>query len=229
MNIKRLDDPSIPVATTTVGLILYGMQGGLTVKVVPTLFEGTDGADGINGKSAYQVAVDNGFVGTQAQWLDSLIGNSAYEDWLANGGEGTFQDFLDEIVEPVRAELDEKATSAELSQLADEVSQKANKIQEEWIVPTLSNGWIQDDAADSMNIGYMKDDMGFVHLRGRIKNGTLGEPAFTLPLGYRPVNDLRFPVVSNNSFGYIWIRKGGDCYLYGSNEFIDLGEITFRV
>jgi len=213
MNIKRLDDPTIPVASTPVGLILYGMQGGLTVKVVPTLFEGTDGADGINGKSAYQVAIDNGFVGTQAEWLESLIGNSAYEDWLASGKTGTFQDFLDEIVEPFRAEL----------------NQKANKIQEEWIVPTLINGWVQDDEADAMNIGYMKDDMGFVHLRGRIKNGTLGGPAFSLPLGYRPINDLRFPVVSNNLFGYIWIRKGGNCYLYGSNVFVDLGEIIFGV
>ena len=208
MNIKRLDDPTIPVATTPVGLILYGMQGGLTVKVIPTLFEGIDGIDGINGRSAYQVAIDNGFVGTQAQWLDSLIGNSAYEDWVANGGVGTFKDFIDEIVEAVV---------------------NANKIQEEWIVPTLSSGWIQDDATDTMPIGYMKDNMSSVHLRGRIKNGTLGALAFTLPAGYRPINDLRFPVVSNDSFGYIWIRKGGDCYLYGSNLFVDLGEIIFRV
>ena len=41
---------------------------------------GTDGADGINGtngvdgKSAYQVALDGGFVGSQSQWLASLVG-----------------------------------------------------------------------------------------------------------------------------------------------------------
>ena len=105
MNIKRLDDPTIPVASTPVGLIIYGMQGGQTVRVTPALLEGSGAVDGINGKSAYQVAIDNGFVGTQAQWLESLIGNSAYEDWVANGGVGTFQDFLDEIIEPVRTEL----------------------------------------------------------------------------------------------------------------------------
>lgn len=27
--------------------------------------------DGVDGKSAYQVAVDNGFVGTEAEWLES--------------------------------------------------------------------------------------------------------------------------------------------------------------
>ena len=30
------------------------------------------GRDGTDGKSAYQVAVDNGFVGTEQEWLDSL-------------------------------------------------------------------------------------------------------------------------------------------------------------
>lgn len=35
---------------------------------------GKDGEDGINGKSAYQIAVDEGFVGTEAEWLASLKG-----------------------------------------------------------------------------------------------------------------------------------------------------------
>ncbi len=35
---------------------------------------GQDGADGQDGLSAYQVAVNEGFVGTEAQWLDSLQG-----------------------------------------------------------------------------------------------------------------------------------------------------------
>ena len=116
MNIKRLDDPTIPVASTLVGLIIYGMQGGQTVKVTPTLLEGSDGVDGINGKSAYQVAVDNGFVGTAAQWLDSLIGNSAYEEWVANGSVGTFQDFLDEIVETVNLLIPQALTEPEKAQ-----------------------------------------------------------------------------------------------------------------
>lgn len=31
------------------------------------------------GKTAYDLAVDNGFTGTEAEWLESLIGESAYE------------------------------------------------------------------------------------------------------------------------------------------------------
>jgi len=35
---------------------------------------GADGADGDDGLSAYAVAVNNGFVGTEAEWLASLVG-----------------------------------------------------------------------------------------------------------------------------------------------------------
>ncbi len=35
---------------------------------------GTDGKDGENGLSAYEIALKNGFVGTESEWLDSLKG-----------------------------------------------------------------------------------------------------------------------------------------------------------
>ena len=46
--------------------------------------QGIPGADGTPGKSAYQLAVDHGFVGTEADWLASLKGadgGGAAEDW----------------------------------------------------------------------------------------------------------------------------------------------------
>ncbi len=45
-----------------------------------TPVKGVDYFDGVNGKSAYQIAVDNGFIGTEAEWLTSLRG--------ANGKDG---------------------------------------------------------------------------------------------------------------------------------------------
>lgn len=58
--------------------------------------------EGLKGESAYQVAVDNGFEGTEAEWLESLKGSanltdedyekiaekvsSAESDWGALGG-----------------------------------------------------------------------------------------------------------------------------------------------
>lgn len=37
--------------------------------------DGVDGIDGTDGLSAYQIAVENGFVGTEGQWLASLKGD----------------------------------------------------------------------------------------------------------------------------------------------------------
>lgn len=36
--------------------------------------KGEPGKDGTDGKSAYQIAVDNGFIGTEQEWLESLVG-----------------------------------------------------------------------------------------------------------------------------------------------------------
>lgn len=80
---------------------------------------GADGNDGLNGKSAYQTAVDNGFVGTESQWLLSLVGTngvngvdgqngvdgvdgsagkSAYEIAIASGFVGTEAQWLSSLV-----------------------------------------------------------------------------------------------------------------------------------
>ncbi|TIS37499.1 hypothetical protein [Mesorhizobium sp.] len=39
--------------------------------------QGDDGPAGPDGKSAYQIAVDNGFVGTEAEWLDAYVNETA--------------------------------------------------------------------------------------------------------------------------------------------------------
>ena len=63
-------------------------------------------AQGPQGKSAYEVAVENGFEGTEQQWLNSLKGNqgnagsegkSAYQLAVANGYAGTEQQWLSSL------------------------------------------------------------------------------------------------------------------------------------
>jgi len=52
------------------------------------------------GKSAYEVAVANGFEGTEQEWLDSLVGEdgaSAYEIAAANGFEGSESEWLESL------------------------------------------------------------------------------------------------------------------------------------
>lgn len=56
------------------------------------------------GKSAYEIAVDNGFVGTEQEWLESLKGQDAenitiddlYNKAVENGYTGTILDFINE-------------------------------------------------------------------------------------------------------------------------------------
>ena len=55
---------------------IQGIQGiqGPQGDPGPAGADGAPGADGADGQSAYEVAVANGFVGTEAQWLASLVG-----------------------------------------------------------------------------------------------------------------------------------------------------------
>ena len=74
---------------------------------------GTNGSDGTDGLSAYQIAVQNGFVGNEAQWLASLVGAdgedgadgadgidglSAYQVALQNGFVGNELQWLESLV-----------------------------------------------------------------------------------------------------------------------------------
>ena len=72
--------------------------------------------DGVNGKSAYQIAVDNGFIGTEAEWLASLRGadgkDGAQPDW--NQNDDTQPDYVKNrpfyMGGPVEAVLVEEST-----------------------------------------------------------------------------------------------------------------------
>ncbi len=57
--------------------------------------------------------------------------------------------------------------------------------QARYIDPPLLNGW-QVYSAGFNPPGYYKDDSGFVHLRGMLRDGTSRDAMFTLPEGYRP-------------------------------------------
>jgi hypothetical protein len=77
------------------------------VPVVPTVVEVQLFRDGKDGKSAYEIAVQNDFLGTEQQWLSSLIsGNNAIKNeipiGLINGLNTTFttqNNFIPESVE----------------------------------------------------------------------------------------------------------------------------------
>ena len=62
-------------------------------------------------KSAYDIAVENGFVGTEAEWLESLKGedgayagkgDSAYDIAVKNGFEGTEEEWLQSLFDSIK-------------------------------------------------------------------------------------------------------------------------------
>lgn len=76
----------------------------LTYLVGKTLYTVVNGQwtdiGAINTLSAYDVAVANGFSGTEAQWLDSLQGASAFQVAQAAGFQGTKQEWLASLTGP---------------------------------------------------------------------------------------------------------------------------------
>src|SRR5699024_8509774 len=67
-----------------------------------------------------------------------------------------------------------------LGHLMKGIGEKADKKQEDWITPTLTNGAI---TSSDFPVRYMKDEMGFVHFSGRVK-GKAGVVSLTVPPPY---------------------------------------------
>lgn len=82
------------------------------------------------GLSAYEVAVVNGFQGTQQEWLDSLKGQSAYKTAVDLGFEGTEAEWLDALVGPsaFQAAKDNGFTGTEAEWLESLKGQSAYQI-----------------------------------------------------------------------------------------------------
>lgn len=101
--------------------------------------------------------------------------------------------------------------------------------QEDWRIPTLLNSWVNYDATQFAPASYMKDTLGFVHLQGLIKNGTITAPAFILPKGYRPLKWLHIVSVSSGAYAQVEIKIDGNVVPQaGSNTWYSLSGITFR-
>jgi hypothetical protein len=102
---------------------------------------------------------------------------------------------------------------------------------DEWVAPTFQNGWV-DFGAPYAAASYMKA-AGRVHLRGAVKNGTLGSAIFTLPTGYAPSAQLTFAVIQNaaaGAFGQAIVNSAGGIFpIGGSNTFYGLDGISFYV
>ena len=103
--------------------------------------------------------------------------------------------------------------------------------QEVWQALPLIASWV-DYGSGYETAQYMKDDMGFVHIKGFIKNGTATPATIfaNLPAGYRPNGFSYYPVIlSIGSAGSIEIRNTGTLGSVSmSTTYTSLGQFSFR-
>lgn len=79
-----------------------------------------------------------------------------------------------------------------------------------WTNITFQNSWV-NYSTDWVTAQYMKDDMGFVHLKGMIKNGNSTSAVITtLPVGFRPSIRQLFSVISFGSSSRIDVIPDGN-------------------
>lgn len=91
----------------------------------------------------------------------------------------------------------------------------------------MQNSWVYFGST-FFEGSYVMDEIGYVHLRGVIKSGTLNTAAFTLPENMRPKSVLQFPTISNNAFGIIQVNTDGTVVpTINSNAFYMLDGIKF--
>lgn len=101
--------------------------------------------------------------------------------------------------------------------------------------PAFENSW-ENYGGVYTTAAFMKDPLGFVHLKGFIAKGvtTNSTPVFTLPAGYRPSAASHFSSMSIygatlSSTTFIRIDPDGAVLVYyAQNEWLTLDGITFK-
>ena len=94
--------------------------------------------------------------------------------------------------------------------------------------PVFENGWVNFDAAGCF---YTKLHDETVKFSGAVASGAANPSAMmTLPPGFRPAREERFPVLSGgNALGWVSVLPDGRLlHVGGSNAWVDLSPIRFR-
>ena len=129
----------------------------------------------------------------------------------------------------IEDELDDRYTKDETDGL---LAGKADKQQEEWITPTLLNGWADSSPVHYNTAGYYKDDQGVVRFKGLIGGGNAMTVAFTMPTNYRPLQAGLHLCVNGNQVAIVRIAVTSSTVLIESmqnpSSHISLDNISYR-
>jgi hypothetical protein len=110
----------------------------------------------------------------------------------------------------------------------DDFSSAWVEAQDEWTPANLQAPWV-NFGGGYVPAQYMMDTMGFVHIQGQVKSGTVGSVIFNLPAGYRPKYNQQYPIMANNAFGLVSVNTNGDVKLDAATgtPFVTLNIPTF--
>lgn len=78
-----------------------------------------------------------------------------------------------------------------------------------WTAPTLLNAWANVGAGNEP-AGYLKDPLGFVHLRGLVIGGANATVAFVLPVGFRPAAQAQYSAAPGGGIGLVLFAANGN-------------------
>lgn len=92
-----------------------------------------------------------------------------------------------------------------------------------WIAPTLINSWVNNGGGFE-TVGYLKDALGFVHLRGVITTGLTSTIAFVLPAGYRPgATTFSAVAIGSGAAGQVQVDASGNVTPFHSGGATSVG------
>lgn len=168
--------------------------------------------DRVNGTLTVQLG-NNGGSGQKFEIVDSAWTKVLFS--VDNGGNGSFNG--DIFIKP-------------LGWLTNRIDSSATANNSDWLYPTFLNGWQNYETSSWNGAAYRKDNNGFVHLRGLIRNGALGTIAFNLPAGFRPPKEVILIAASYQTFCIVTVGSTGNvtigAYGTGSSSFTSLEGLT---
>ena len=122
--LRGLDDTEIPMVPNDQSYLHYDSYKD---KWVPKTLTSLSGEDGEDGKSAYEVAVENGFGGTEEEWLASLKGEQ--------GDPFTYDDFTQDQLDALKGDTGEDGDDGDDGLSAYEIAVKNGYAgtEEQWL------------------------------------------------------------------------------------------------
>jgi len=171
-------------------------------------------------RAAVAGTVDDGAI-TTGKLADASITSSKLSDGSVTGGKIAVQAVTTDKLANV---------AVNTAQIADGAVTSAKiEAQQAWQTPPLLNGWNNHDGGVNSTIGYMKDSLGFVHLKGLIIGGSDGTVAFALPSGYRPLQNINLAYSSRAANAELdIIAIDGTVHVYNPSGWVSLDCIVFK-